>query len=487
MAFTKGRRRLRGRAAGAVALAVTLVTGGLAAAAHGQESTQVSAEDAVQAQAATLRDLADQRGLRMGTAVGSQHLSQSQYAQTAASEFNSITHENDLKWETVEPQRGQFNWTNADRIVDFAQQNGQMVHGHTLVWHSQLPSWVGNGNFSRSELLDVMDTHISTTVGRYSDDIATWDVVNEPIGDNAQFRDSVFYRTLGQDFIAEAFRMADRADPDARLFINDYNIDGINAKSDAYYELVKDLLAQGVPIDGIGFQGHLISGQVPSSIQQNIQRFVDLGLEVMITELDIRIQMPATEQKLEQQARDYEQVVNACYAVSGCSGVIVWGVTDAYSWVPDTFEGQGAALPIDDSYQKKPAYWAIHEALGGEPDPDPTDPPTEDPTDPPTDPPSGDCEADYTITNEWNNGFQAEVTVTAGTSLTGWTVTWSLGSGESVSHAWNASVSSSGSNVTATDAGYNGTLSAGQSTSFGFVGTHGGSVSTPQPTCTSGS
>ncbi|NYH55471.1 mannan endo-1,4-beta-mannosidase [Nocardiopsis arvandica] len=120
---------------------------------------------------------------------------------------------------------------------------------------------------------------------------------------------------------------------------------------------------------------------------------------------------------------------------------------------------------------------------GGEP----TDPPTEDPTDPPTedptDPPSGDCEADYTVTNEWGGGFQAEVTVTAGADVTGWTVTWSFDSGESVSHAWNASVSSSGADVTATDVGYNGTLSAGQSTSFGFVGTHGGSVSTPELSC----
>ncbi|WP_150245090.1 endo-1,4-beta-xylanase [Nocardiopsis quinghaiensis] len=486
MSFTKGRRRLRGRTVGAVALAVTLVTGGLAAAAHGQEGTRVSAEDAVQAQAASLRDLADQQGVRMGTAVASHLLDQSDYRQTAATEFNSVTHENDLKWETVQPQQGQFSWSNADRVVDFAEQNNQMIHGHTLVWHSQLPSWVENGNFSQDQLRGVMQDHISTTMGRYRGQIGTWDVVNEPIDDNAQFRDSVFYQTLGQDFIAEAFRMADQADPSARLFINDYNIDGINAKSDAYYELVRDLLAQGVPIDGIGFQGHLISGQVPSDIQQNIQRFADLGLEVMITELDIRIQMPATEQKLEQQARDYEGVVNACYAVSGCSGVIVWGVTDAHSWVPDHFDGQGAALPIDSDYQQKPAYWAIHEALGGDPA-DPTDPPTEDPTDPPTDPPSGDCEADYRVTNEWNSGFQAEVTVTAGDSLTGWTVTWNLGSGESVSHAWNASVSSSGSAVTATDVGYNGTLSAGQSTAFGFVGNHGGSVSTPQLTCTSGS
>ncbi|WP_159943407.1 MULTISPECIES: endo-1,4-beta-xylanase [unclassified Nocardiopsis] len=485
MSFPKGRERPRNRIVAATALALTLVAGAFAATAHGQTNTAtlVSAEEAAQAQAATLRDLADQRGVRMGTAVASHRLNETAYRQTAAAEFNSVTHENDLKWETVQPQRGQFNWTNADRVVDFAQQNDQMIHGHTLVWHSQLPSWVANGNFSRSELTQIMENHISTTVGRYRGQIGTWDVVNEPIGDNAQFRDSVFYRTLGRDFIAQSFRMARAADPNARLFINDYNIDGINAKSDAYYELVRDLLAQGVPIDGIGLQGHLISGQVPSSLQQNIQRFADLGLEVMITELDIRMQMPVTQQKLEQQARDYETVVNACYAVSGCSGVIVWGVTDAYSWVPDHFDGQGAALPIDENYQPKPAYWAIHEALGGDAGPDPD--PTGEPTDEPTDPPSGECEARYRVTSEWNTGFQAEVTVTAGAPLTGWRVTWSFGSGESVSHAWNASVSGGGSSVTATNVGYNGTLAAGQSTSFGFVGNHNGSVSTPQLTCTS--
>ena len=484
MSMTKGRRHLGHRTVGAVALALALVTGGFLADTHVRGATPVSAEEAAQAQQATLRELADQRGVRMGTAIASHHLNQSDYARTAAAEFNSVTHENDLKWETVQPQQGQFNWTNADRIVEFAEQNDQMIHGHTLVWHSQLPSWVADGNFTPDQLRGVMRDHINTTMGRYRGQIDTWDVVNEPIGDDARFRDSVFHRTLGVDFIAESFRMARAADPNARLFINDYNIDGINAKSNAYYDLVSDLVAQGVPIDGIGMQGHLISGQLPSDIQQNIQRFADLGLEVMITELDIRIQMPATQQKLEQQARDYEAVANACYAVSGCSGVIVWGVTDAYSWVPDHFSGEGAALPIDENYQHKPAYWALHEVLGGDGGPvDP--PPTEEPTDPPTDPPVGDCEASYQVVGEWNDGFQAEVTVTAGSNLTGWTVAWSFTGGEGVSHAWNASVSSSGSNITATNVAHNGTLSSGQSTTFGFVGTHNGTVGTPQLTCAS--
>ncbi|MEE2040693.1 endo-1,4-beta-xylanase [Nocardiopsis sp. CT-R113] len=473
MSGNTGHARRRAAAAAATVLTAALLAGGFAAAAHGQEDAAVGA-----VQEGSLRDLADQRGVFMGTALASHRLNEAAYAQTAAAEFNSVTHENDLKWEAVQPQQGQYSWSGADRVVDFAEDNGQDVHGHTLVWHSQLPSWVSGGGFTADQLLDVMDDHISTTMGRYAGRIDTWDVVNEPIGDDARFRDSVFHRTLGEDFVAESLRMARAADPAAELYINDYSIDGVNAKSDAYYDLVVDLLDQGVPLDGIGFQSHLIVGQVPASMRQNIERFTDLGLKVRITELDIRMNVPASQADLERQADDYREVVTTCLEVDGCAGVTVWGVTDAYSWVPDHFDGQGAALPIDGSYQPKPAYWAVHEALGGDPGPQPTDPPTEQPTEP-----DGDCEAGYRVTNQWQNGFQAEVTVTAGRAVDGWTVTWDFGGDERVGHAWNASVSTSGSTVTAVNAAHNGVLAAGGSTSFGFTGTHDGTVSAPRPVC----
>jgi endo-1,4-beta-xylanase len=474
MSENTGHTRRRAGAVAATVLAAGLLAGGFAASAHGQEEPPAGT-----AQEETLRDLADQRGVFMGTALASHRLGEAEYAETASAEFNSVTHENDLKWEAVQPQRGQYSWAGADRVVDFAEANGQDVHGHTLVWHSQLPSWVSGGGFTADELLAVMDDHISTTMGRYAGRIDTWDVVNEPIGDDARFRDSVFHRTLGEDFVAESLRMARAADPAAELYINDYSIDGVNAKSDAYYDLVVDLLDQGVPLDGIGFQSHLIVGQVPASMRQNIERFTDLGLKVRITELDIRMNVPASRADLERQADDYREVVTTCLEVDGCTGVTVWGVTDAYSWVPDHFDGQGAALPIDESYQPKPAYWAVHEALGGTPGPQPTDPPTEEPTDP-----AGDCEAEYRVTNQWPNGFQAEVTVTAGRDLDGWTVTWDFGGGERVGHAWNASVSSSGSAVTAVNAVHNARVAAGRSTSFGLTGTHDGTVSAPEPVCT---
>lgn len=328
----------------------------------------------VQAQE-TLRAAADAQGLRIGAAVATGPLAgEAQYRDTLAAEFNSVTAENAMKWESLQPNQGQFTWDQADAIVDFAQQNGQAVYGHTLVWHSQTPGWVQS--LPPADLAEAMETHISTVVGRYADDVEAWDVANEVIDDNANLRNSFWLQQLGPGYIADAFELARAADPDAKLYINDYNIEGINAKSDAYYNLVQDLLAAGVPIDGIGMQGHLILGQVPSSIQANIERFADLGLEVRITELDIRIQLPADSNELEQQAADYAAVVDACSAVDGCVGITTWGFTDAHSWVPGFFDGQGAALPFDESYTKKPAYFAMLEELGGEVEPD-TVPPSQ--------------------------------------------------------------------------------------------------------------
>jgi endo-1,4-beta-xylanase len=139
--------------------------------------------------------------------------------------------------------------------------------------------------------------------------------------EDGTFRSSVFYETLGEEYIAIAFRAARAADPNVKLYINDYNIDGTGSKSTGMYNLVKNLKAEGVPIDGIGVQAHLISGSVPSTIQQNFEQFASLGVDIAITELDIRLQTPATEAMLQQQATDYENVVTACMNVPRCVGI----------------------------------------------------------------------------------------------------------------------------------------------------------------------
>ncbi|MFC7328705.1 endo-1,4-beta-xylanase [Marinactinospora rubrisoli] len=326
--------------------------------------TPAAAQAQTGAASGSLREHAQARGVQIGAGIEAGPLTnEAQYRDILAAEFNAVTPGNEMKWESVEPQRGQYRWGPADQIVAAAEANGQQVRGHTLVWHSQLPSWVANGGFGAEELRGILRDHIEVEAGRYAGRIYAWDVVNEPFNEDGSLRDSVFYRTLGEEYIADAFRWAREADPNARLYINDYNVEGINAKSDALYELVRRLREQGVPIDGVGLQGHFILGQVPGTIEENLRRFADLGVDVAITELDIRIPMPADAAEIQQQAREYESVLAACLAVSRCTGVTVWGITDRHSWIPGTFPGYGAALPYDEQYRPKPAYHALHDTL----------------------------------------------------------------------------------------------------------------------------
>ncbi len=318
---------------------------------------------------APLRTHAAERGKLIGTAVATNQLStEAPYRDAAAREFNAVTAENAMKWDATEPSRGQFSFGGADQVMAFAQTNNQVVHGHTLVWHSQTPGWVQG--LDATQLRAAMQTHVDTVVGRYAGRIAAWDVVNEVFEENGTLRNSFWLQRLGSGYIAEAFRLARAADPTAKLYINDYNVEGQNAKSNAMYNLVRDLRAQGVPIDGVGLQTHLaIQFGFPGDLQQNIQRFANLGVDVKITELDVRMQLPADATKLATQATYYRNVVDACLAVARCVGVTIWGFTDRYSWVPDTFPGQGAALPYNENYGQKPAYAAVHDALddGGGP------------------------------------------------------------------------------------------------------------------------
>ncbi|MFE9044216.1 endo-1,4-beta-xylanase [Streptomyces sp. NPDC007818] len=418
----------------------------LAAALTGAAGGTAAAADA------PLRDLAEARGIHLGTAVTGGKLTGA-YADTAAAQFGSLTPGNEMKWGSVEPVRGQYSWTGADRIVDFAEAHGQRVRGHTLVWHSQLPSWVSGGTWTPDALRAVMTDHVTTQVTRYKGRVHQWDVVNEPLNEDGTLRQSVFGATLGESYIADAFRAARAADPAAKLYLNDYSTDGVGAKSDGMYALVRRLLAQGVPVDGVGFQAHLILGQVPASLEANLRRFADLGVDVAVTELDIRMTLPATAEKLDRQKADYAAVTRACLAVTRCAGVTVWGFTDSDSWIPDFFPGQGAATPYDEQLNPKPAYAGIAGALA------PVAPPG----------PAG-CTATYTAQSQWGGGFTGQVTVrnTGTAPLAGWTVGWEYPAGQRITQAWNAAVTQTGTAVTATHLPYNGTVPAGGSATFGF-------------------
>ncbi|MGW7571839.1 endo-1,4-beta-xylanase [Streptomyces tendae] len=444
------RRLTRAATAGLVAAAA------LTAAAHSAEAAD------------TLGSAAAGQGRYFGTAVAANHLGEADYAATLDREFSSVTPENEMKWDATEPSRGTFTFGSADRIVDHAQSQGMDVRGHTLVWHSQLPSWVGS--LGASDLRTAMNAHINGLMGHYKGEIHSWDVVNEAFqdGGSGARRSSPFQDKLGNGFIEEAFRTARAADPAAKLCYNDYNTDGVNAKSNAVYDMVEDFKSRGVPIDCVGFQSHFNSNSpVPSDYRQNLQRFADLGVDVQITELDIEGSGSA-------QAANYTKVVEACLAVSRCTGMTVWGVTDKYSW-----RSSGTPLLFDGNYQEKPAYDAVLAALGGSGDPggpgDPGDP--------------GDgtlsCTATYTRTADWSSGYNGQVTITAGGEpISSWTATVTLPAQQSVSSLWNGTPTWSG-NVMTVRPSWNGTLAAGASTSFGFTVAKNGSDAAPAVgTCT---
>ncbi|KAF8150059.1 endo-1,4-beta xylanase [Crassisporium funariophilum] len=301
---------------------------------------------------AQLNTLAQAAGKKyFGTATDNPELTNAAYVAQLGntSDFHQLTAANSMKWDATEPSRGTFTFSGGDAIVAQAQAHGQLIRGHNCVWHNQLPSWVTAGNFNNATLLSIVQTHCSTLVSHYK----------EPFNDDGTFRTSVFFTTTGTSYIPTALRAARAADPAAKLYINDFNIEGTGAKSTAMANLVKSLKAQGVPIDGIGVQTHLIVGEVPSTFQQNLQNFANLGVEVAITELDVRMTLPITPALLAQQTKDYQTVIAACKAVSGCVGVTLWDWTDKFSWVPGAFAGQGAACPWDENFVRKPAYTGI--------------------------------------------------------------------------------------------------------------------------------
>lgn len=329
----------------------------------------------------SLRELAARIGLRFGTAVIPFDLDTPDYAKVLAEQFSVVTPGNEMKWQVVEPQQGVFDWSGADRLVKFAEQHGQLVRGHTLLWHNQLPDWlttgVSNGTISATDLASLLKQHIFTEVTRYRGRIWQWDVANEFFTDsNPSSLDATNFwiKNLGPDIIPQAFRWAHEADPGALLFYNDYNIageDGTNAKSDAAYAWLKQMRAQGVPIHGVGDQGHLDTQYgFPTQMTDNFKRFAALGLKVAITEADVRtfVDGPDTQVPTDHLATfahpyEYSQMLKAVLAVPECISFTVWGFGDKDSWVPGFFTGEGYANIYDVNLQPKPAYFDLQQDL----------------------------------------------------------------------------------------------------------------------------
>jgi endo-1,4-beta-xylanase len=325
-----------------------------------------------------LRTLAGAAELPVGAAVDMAALSggDARYGETLRREFSACVAENAFKPSEVWVGPREYDFTVTDRLADFAAENGMLLRGHTLVWHQQTPRWLKNdaGVPSADELSVLLRDYIHAIVGRYKGRVAHWDVVNEavhdPGPDGAMPRlreESVWHRALGPDYLRLAFQWAHEADPAARLYYNDYEIEAVGPKSDAVYALLQGLLAKAAPIHGIGFQGHFLNGwRTTDTHRANIRRFVDLGLEWAVTEADIRMELNGgapTEEQLTTQAAGFEDLTRLCRTEPRCRALIFWGFTDAHSWIPGFRKGWGASLPLDEEYQPKPAYCAVRHAL----------------------------------------------------------------------------------------------------------------------------
>ncbi|RYP61952.1 hypothetical protein DL769_007493 [Monosporascus sp. CRB-8-3] len=290
--------------------------------------------------------------LYFGTAADSGTLNKRENAAIINSDFGQLTPENSMKWDAIEPTRGGFNFAGADALIAYAQQNGKTVRGHTLLWHEQLPSYMDSIT-DKDELTSVLQNHISTIVGRYKGKIRAWDVVNEVFKEDGTLRDqSVFFRVLGEDYVRIAFEAARAADPDAKLYINEFHLESGTSKkvTVGMAAHVKKWLAEGIPIDGIGLQGHL-GGANPDAkgMRAGLEVLAETGVsELAITELDI-VNAPASE---------YAAVVEACLEVEPCVGITTWGISDVDSW-----QSQSSPLLFDANFQPKPAYDSIIAAL----------------------------------------------------------------------------------------------------------------------------
>ena len=335
----------------------------------------------------SLRALAAKVGLRIGDVASPSRLSNPQVAAITAGQFSVVTPENEMKWQVVEPTQGQFDWSGADQVVAFAQANHQLVRGHTLMWHSQLPTWltdgVTKGTITDAQLKILLQQHITTEVSRYKGKIWQWDVANElfanswdtaqPDGLNAN---DFWIQHLGSGIVADVFRWAHAADPNALLCYNDFNIageDGTNVKFQNVYNFVKNLRAQGVPISCVGEQGHLDTqyGFSGTRFQQDLAGYASLGLKVAVTEADVRTfvettdnqQTPTNNPETLAQPYEFGQMLKACLAVRNCISFTIWGADDAESWVPGFFTGEGYADIYDVNLKQKDAYFELQQDL----------------------------------------------------------------------------------------------------------------------------
>jgi endo-1,4-beta-xylanase len=314
-------------------------------------------------------------------------------ARLAATHFNAATAENVMKWEVIHPEPDTYDFDAADAFVDFAEANDMRVIGHTLVWHSQTPHWVFEDEdgepLGRDALIDRMRDHIHAVAGRYAGRIHGWDVVNEALNEDGTLRESPWYRIIGDDYLQLAFEFAAEADPDAELYYNDYSLENA-PKREGAVRLVKSLLDAGVRVDGIGTQGHYkMDWPTTAQIDSTISAFANLGVDVMVTEIDIDVLPAATGDmgadvglRAERRAEldpypdgltdDAQQALTDRYSEifavfvdrsDVIPRVTFWGASDGDSWLNDWPVPGRTSYPLlfDRNRAPKPAFHAVTE------------------------------------------------------------------------------------------------------------------------------
>jgi endo-1,4-beta-xylanase len=324
----------------------------------------------------TMRQASEVSGIMVGAAVRPYLFNEAAYAETLGREFNMVEAEDAMKWWTIRKNQEAFDFRDGDAVIRFAEAHGMKVRGHCLVWDHNNPDWLAHGHFTTDQMSALLQEHISTVMKHYAGRVFAWDVVNEGLDEQGWPKDSPWYNQPGiglagksTAYIEQAFRWARESDPKALLFYNDNGGEGLNRKSDAVYEMVKDFRRRGVPIDGVGLQMHIEKLDFDvNAVAANITRLARLGILVHITELDVSLPLAADGQasaeNLQRQAEVYRGVVRACLKNPGCTAIQTWGFTDKYSWIGSHSHGaRGAALPFDRGYRPKPAYDAILQEL----------------------------------------------------------------------------------------------------------------------------
>lgn len=323
----------------------------------------------------TLCYYAAQNKKNIGVALATYKSLQSE-REEAGRQFNMMVCENEMKMDALQPSKGSFSFGSADNLVSLAQQNNMAIRGHCLVWHSQVPGWLSsdgkknNKNWTREEALEIMKDHITKVMTHYKGKVCEWDVVNECLDDDqttvrsnpASYdlrQQSVWQRAIGDDYVELAFQYAHEADPDAELYLNDYDVElQGKAKSQAFYNLAVSLKEKGIPIHGVGLQCHFSVGEVDSvKLAKTIKRFADAGLKCIITELDMGVPS-TTAANLEEQARNYRVITDIVLDNDNCPSMVVWGIKDNDSWRTNS-----NPLLYDSGMGKKPAWYAVRSAL----------------------------------------------------------------------------------------------------------------------------